>query len=101
MQVLSKDLRTVRELVETTVQRLGAGAPGGPGSALADACAALEPMAESHAQQLLPRVRECDRWEGGLIPATVLLVAPVSCNVDTDHRALWPIEQSRHGMPVW
>ncbi|GBF99515.1 hypothetical protein Rsub_11949 [Raphidocelis subcapitata] len=62
VQVLSKDLRTVRELVEDVVAQLGASAGGASlsGAKVHDAAAALEAIHDSHLGQLLPRVRACD-----------------------------------------
>ncbi|KAI8470000.1 MAG: hypothetical protein J3K34DRAFT_521683 [Monoraphidium minutum] len=62
VQVLSKDLRTVRGLVEDVVAQLGASAGGASlsGAKVHDAAAALEAIHDSHLGQLLPRVRACD-----------------------------------------
>lgn len=62
LQVLSKDLLTVRQLVEDVVAQLG-GSVGGAslsGAAVHDTCAAVDTMHDNHLQSLLPRVRTCD-----------------------------------------
>eukprot|EP00803_Ostreobium_quekettii_P003255 evm.model.scf_876.4 EVM.evm.TU.scf_876.4 scf_876:19566-22779(-) len=58
IQVLSKDMRTVRALVETTVRQLGTERLGT--STAHDACGAMESMSESHMQRLVPRLKDCN-----------------------------------------
>ncbi|KXZ49649.1 hypothetical protein GPECTOR_20g506 [Gonium pectorale] len=73
VQVLSKDLRTVRALVEDVVRQLGSaggagggagGAAGGAGmlrhGALNDAAAAMEAIHETHRNRVLPRLAQLD-----------------------------------------
>ncbi|GLI69495.1 hypothetical protein VaNZ11_014129 [Volvox africanus] len=65
VQVLSKDLRTVRTLVEDVVRQLGSAA-GGPGGGslrqggLHDAAAAMEAIHETHRNRVLPRLAQLD-----------------------------------------
>ncbi|CAD7705230.1 unnamed protein product [Ostreobium quekettii] len=58
IQVLSKDMRTVRALVEDTVQLLGTERLAT--TTAHDACGAMESMNQSHMQQLVPRLRDCN-----------------------------------------
>eukprot|EP00879_Flechtneria_rotunda_P005637 GHRR01005934.1.p1 GENE.GHRR01005934.1~~GHRR01005934.1.p1 ORF type:complete len:1224 (+),score=620.67 GHRR01005934.1:482-4153(+) len=62
VQVLSKDLMTVKDLVEQVVAQLGGSAGGASlsGAAVHDTCAAVDTMHENHLHSLLPRVRACD-----------------------------------------
>jgi hypothetical protein len=62
VQVLSKDLLTVRQLVEDVVAQLGGSAGGASlsGAAVHDTCAAVDTMHDNHLHSLLPRVRACD-----------------------------------------
>ncbi|GIL74831.1 hypothetical protein Vretifemale_4634, partial [Volvox reticuliferus] len=65
VQVLSKDLRTVRTLVEDVVRQLGsaAGGPTGGGlrqGGLHDAAAAMEAIHETHRNRVLPRLAQLD-----------------------------------------
>ncbi|GLC36258.1 hypothetical protein PLESTB_000603400 [Pleodorina starrii] len=71
VQVLSKDLRTVRTLVEDVVRQLGSTAGGGGGGAaggggglrqggLHDAAAAMEAIHETHRNRVLPRLAQLD-----------------------------------------
>ncbi|GMH33246.1 hypothetical protein BSKO_01080 [Bryopsis sp. KO-2023] len=57
IQVLSKDLATVRKLVEDTVKLLGSERLSS--GAVHDACGAMESMDESHTGQFIPRMKEC------------------------------------------
>jgi hypothetical protein len=60
--VLSKDLLTVRQLVEDVVAQLGGSAGGASlsGAAVHDTCAAVDTMHDNHLHSLLPRVRQAD-----------------------------------------
>ncbi|WIA42046.1 hypothetical protein OEZ86_009334 [Tetradesmus obliquus] len=62
VQVLSKDLLTVRQLVEDVVAQLGGSAGGASlsGAAVHDTCAAVDTMHDNHLHALLPRVRQAD-----------------------------------------
>lgn len=60
IQVLSKDLKTVRQLVEDTVRQLGAGLGAASGNLVHDACGAMESIHDTHANQLLPRMQAVD-----------------------------------------
>lgn len=57
IQVLGKDLATVKSLVEECVKCLGSNVS--ESEATLDACAALESMNDSHVKQFLPRLKEC------------------------------------------